>query len=149
VTTTLFFWKSDHTPTLFPSNLPLSEPPLKHPSNWIRVANAVIRLHLRSRLLARSNRRGAPQASTSRARARGFCPLLWSCGPRPSNGLRSHTRPVPPRCVVGESECRRKDTPAAVHNCATMQSQNAAQDFDGSCHCCVFQSSLSGPRRRI
>ena len=39
-------------------------------------------------LLARSNPSAAPQASTSGARARGFCPLLWSRGPRPTNGLR-------------------------------------------------------------
>ena len=47
----------------------------------------------RFRPLARLNRSAARQASTSGKRARGFCPLLWSRGPRPTIGLGLRTPP--------------------------------------------------------
>ena len=76
------------------------EPPLKMGSDGDSVVNAAIQPPPASRLLARSNRSAAGQASTSGARARGFCPLLWSRGPRPTTGLRSHTPPLG-LCGVG------------------------------------------------
>jgi len=65
-----------------------SEHPLKIGPGRNSVENAAFHPLHASRLLARSNPSAAPQASTSGARARGFCPLLWSRGPRPTKGLR-------------------------------------------------------------
>ncbi len=70
------------------------EHPLKMVSGRNPVENAAIQPLPTSRPLALSNRSGAGRGSASGARARGFCPLLWSRGPRPTTGLRSHTPPV-------------------------------------------------------
>ena len=87
MTSTHFFWKCDLDPTFFVRIHTLPEHPLKIGPGRNSVKNAAFHpLHV-SRLLARSNPSAAHQASTSGARARGFCPLLWSRGPRPSNGL--------------------------------------------------------------
>ena len=91
MTSTRFFWKCDHDPTFFVRIHTHSEHPLKIGPGRNSVKNAAFHpLHV-ARLLARSNPSAAHQASTSGARARGFCPLLWSRGPRPTKGLRLRT----------------------------------------------------------
>jgi hypothetical protein len=65
------------------------------------VVNAAIPALPTSRLLARLNRSAAGQASTSGKRARGFCLLLWSRGPRPTIGLGLRAPPEAPHGVVG------------------------------------------------
>jgi hypothetical protein len=74
------------------------------------VVNAAIQPLPTSRLLARLNRSAAGQASASGKRARGFCLLLWSRGPRPTIGLRLRTPQEAPHGVVGGRVRGRKDT---------------------------------------